>query len=315
VSRRGWLLFSAMGVIWGIPYLLIKIAVGEVSPGVLVFIRTAGGALLLAPLVLRRGQLRALRGHWWAVLAFATIELVGPWLLLSDAERTLSSSMTGLVLASVPILGVVMTRLIGDRQRITAVRLIGLLLGFAGVTVLAAPALRGGSAWPIAEVLLTALGYATAPIIADRALRAVPSLTLTAVCLAFTGLVYAPVAAWTWPSHLPSRPVLAALAGLVVICTALAFVVFLELIAEVGSARATVITYVNPAVAVALGVAILHEPFTPTIAGSFVLILAGSVLGTRRTPEPTPSPRGDGIGAVGGGLDGVQVGVPPTGGH
>ena len=281
-----------MGVIWGTPYLLIKIAVGEVSPPVLVLARTAVGAAVLLPLVLYRGQLRALRGHWRWLLAFATAEMVVPWLLLTDAERTLSSSTTGLLIAAVPVIGVVIARLAGDRQSVSAVRWLGLLLGFGGVALLAAPNVRGGGAWAIVEVLLVAVGYAGAPLIADRTLREVPGVTVSAVSLAFASVVYTPVAAWTWPTSVPSTRVLLALAGLATVCTALAFVLFFELIKEVGAARATVITYLNPAVAVALGAAVLGEPLTVPVGVAFVLILVGSVLATRaaRTPAPLPAP-------------------------
>jgi drug/metabolite transporter (DMT)-like permease len=281
VSRRGWVLFTLMSVIWGVPYLLIKVADGGVAVPVLVFARVAIGAAVLLPIAIRRGQIRVLASHWRWLAAFAVVEIMVPWALLSDAERHLSSSMSGLLIASVPIIGVVLARATGGTERLTAVRWAGLLAGLAGVAVLAGPRVLGGGAWPIAEVILTALCYATGPLIANRKLGGLPGLGMTAVCLGTAAIVYAPVAALTWPATTPSPAVLGSLAALGVLCTAIAFVLFFQLIAEVGPARATVITYVNPAVAVALGVAVLGEPFTPAIAGAFVLILAGSVLATR----------------------------------
>ena len=277
-----------MCVVWGVPYLLIKVVVAEAAPPLLVFIRTAGGALLLLPLVLRRRQLATLRGHWQALMAFAALELIGPWLLLSDAERRLSSSLTGLLIATVPIIGVVAARLAGDRSPVTALRWAGLLLGLGGVALLAVPTLGRGTAWPVAEVLLTALGYATAPMLADRALRGIPTLTLTAVCLGLTGLVYLPTVPFTLPSRMPSTTALAAMAVLVSVCTALAFGLFFELISEVGPARATVITYVNPAVAAVLGAVVLHEELTVLMGAAFALILVGSVLSTRTSARAAP---------------------------
>jgi drug/metabolite transporter (DMT)-like permease len=275
-----------MSVIWGMPYLFIKVAVGEVSVPVLVFARTSVGALLLLPFALRAGQLGALRKRWRPLLAFAVFELIAPWFFLSDAERTLSSSMSGLLIATVPIIGVVLARLTGDHQRVSAVRWVGLVIGLGGVALLAGPTLGGGGAWPVTEVLLTALGYAIGPLIAARALDGLPGMQVTVACLAFAALLYAPAAVWTWPSTLPSTGALGAIAGLAVVCTAIAFVLFFKLIAEVGPARATVITYLNPAVAVALGAIVLDEPLTLPILGSFVLILAGSVLATRRAHDP-----------------------------
>jgi drug/metabolite transporter (DMT)-like permease len=143
----------------------------------------------------------------------------------------------------------------------------------------------------VAEVLLVAVCYATGPIIVNRKLSELPGLGVNAFCLSFAAIVYAPVAALTWPATVPSAQVLASLAALGVICTALAFVLFFKLIAEVGPSRAVVITYVNPAVAVALGVAVLGEPLTAGIVAAFVLILAGSVLATRPS-RPSPLPAG-----------------------
>jgi drug/metabolite transporter (DMT)-like permease len=307
VSRRGWILFAAMSVIWGIPYLLIKVADEGVSVPVLVFARTFVAALLLLPLASRRGQLRVLLPYWRWLVVFALIEIVGPWLLLSNAERHLSSSTSGLLVATVPIIGVVLARLTGDAERITMIRWAGLLIGLGGVALLAGH-VTGGGAWPVVEVLLVATGYAAGPLIASRKLSELPGLGMTAVCLAFSAVVIAPAAALTLPSAVPPGRVIGSLAALAVICTALAFVLFLKLIAEVGPARATVITYVNPAVAVALGVAVLGEPLTLEIVASFALILAGSVLATRgRKPAAT------GPGEPAGPVPAATAAAPPRG--
>ena len=295
MSRRGWLLFAAMSVIWGIPYLLIKVADEGVAVPVLVFARTAIGAGVLLPVAVHRRQLRVLLPHWRWLVVFAVVEIAGPWLLLSDAERHLTSSMSGLLIATVPIIGAVLARLTGDSERLTVVRWAGLLTGLAGVALLVGQA-AGGSAWPVCEVFLTALGYAIGPLIANRKLSELPRIGMTASCLGFTALLYLPAAVLTWPDTVPTGRVLLSLAVLAVVCTALAFILFFMLIAEVGPARATVITYVNPAVAVALGVGILGEPFTGLIAVAFVLILSGSVLATRATrpvAQPQPRPRPD----------------------
>jgi drug/metabolite transporter (DMT)-like permease len=280
VSRRGWVLFALMGVLWGIPYLMIKVAVEGVSVPVLVFVRTAVGAAVLLPLALRGGRLTWVRKHWRPLAAFAAIEIIVPWGLLSDAERHITSSMTGLLIAASPIVAVLAARLTGDSERLGPARWTGLGVGLAGVAVLAGPALSGGSTWAIIEVLLVAVCYGTAPLIAARRLADVPALPMTAVCLGGAALVYAPPAIITWPDALPDGRVLAALAGLAVVCTALAFVVFFALIREVGPSRALVFTYINPAVAVTAGVVVLGEPLTASMLVSFALILGGSVLAT-----------------------------------
>ncbi|XRQ07348.1 DMT family transporter [Actinomadura welshii] len=287
MSRRGWVLFGLMGVLWGIPYLMIKVAVEGVSVPMVVFARTALGAAVLLPLAIRAGQLDVVRRHWRPLLAFTAVEILGPWALLSDAENHLTSSMTGLLIAAVPIIGVVLARFTGDAERLGPVRWAGLLVGLTGVGVLAWPQLGGGNAWAIGEVALVALGYAIAPMIAMRRLQDVPSLHMAAFALAIAAVVYTGPAAMTWPESMPSGQVLAALIALGLVCTALAFIVFFELIREVGTSRGMVFTYVNPAVAVAAGVVFLNEPFTGTIMVSFALILGGSVLATaRRAPAP-----------------------------
>jgi drug/metabolite transporter (DMT)-like permease len=197
----------------------------------------------------------------------------------------------------VPIFGALIAVLIGSADRPTPVRWLGLAIGLVGVAVLAGPGAGKGSALPVLEVLGTALGYSIGPLIASRKLTDLPPVAVNAVCLGTAAVIYAPFAALTWPAHLPAVKVLASLAGLGVICTGAAFLVFFALIAEVGPARATVITYVNPAVAVALGVVVLNERLTPAIGAAFVLILGGSVLATRpgqprtRLPEPVPEER------------------------
>jgi len=284
-----------MGVIWGIPYLLIKVADGGVSVPVLVCTRVGLGSLLLLPAAIRGGHLRALKGHVRWLAAFTALEIVGPFALLSNAEKHLPSSTSGLLVAAVPIFSALLAWLTRSGDRLTtAIRWAGLAVGLAGVALLAGPGAGRGSVVPVLEVLGTALGYSIGPLIANRKLSHLPPVAVNTVCLGAAALVYAPFAALTWPRHVPSPEVLAALAALGAVCTAAAFLIFFRLIAEVGPARATVITYVNPAVAVALGVLVLGEHLTAAIGVSFVLILGGSVLATRpgsgRTTPPPPAP-------------------------
>ncbi|MBD8060579.1 EamA family transporter [Cellulomonas sp. JH27-2] len=304
MSRRGWLLLIAMGVVWGVPYLLIKVAVGQVSPATVVFVRTGLGALLLIPFAVRAGGLRTLRGHWPAVLGFAALEIVGPWILLSNAERTLTSSTTGLLVATVPIAAVVLGRLVGDRAPVAAVRWVGLLVALAGVALLLGPGAAADDPWAVTQVLLAALGYATAPMIADRWLRDVPVIPLTATCLGVSALVYAPIVLATGPHPWPDTDAVLALAALGAVCTALAFVLFFGLIAEVGAARSTLVAYLNPVVAVVLGALVLDEPFTWTIAAATLLIVLGSAAASLRgrpgaaQPTTADSPRIDDVAAT-----------------
>jgi drug/metabolite transporter (DMT)-like permease len=280
-----------MSVVWGVPYLLIKVAVGELSPVVVVVGRCVIGAVLLLPWTLARRQLRPALRHWRALLLFTVLEMTMPWLLLSWAETRLSSSLTGLLVATVPFVAAVTARLGGDTDRLTPVRVLGMLLGVAGIAVLLGLDLGGAQLGALLAVAAVVVGYATAPVVVSRALPDVPGVAASSIALALTALVYLPVAAPRLGDavHAGGRA-LAAVVVLGVVCTALALALFFALIREAGPQRALVITFVNPAVAVLLGVLLLDEPFTLGIAVGLPLVLLGCVLATRsggrRPAEP-----------------------------
>ena len=290
MSRRGALLFAAMCVIWGIPYLLIRVAVRELAPVTLVFGRTVIGALLLLPVAAYRGDLRPLLARWAPLLAYTAVEVAMPWVLLARAETRLTSSLTGLLIAAVPLVGALVVTLTGERERLGGRSWFGLLVGIAGVGAIVGLDVGQVSVVALAEVACVAVGYAVGPIIFSRRLSDVPALGVVAASLALSALIYAPFAALRWPGSVPSAHVLESMAGLAVVCTALAFLVFFALISEVGPVRATVITYVNPAIAAILGVAVLGEHLTAGMVIGFALVLAGSVLATRRGPEAVAEP-------------------------
>jgi drug/metabolite transporter (DMT)-like permease len=282
MTRRSWALFAAMCVIWGVPYLLIRVAVRDFSPGTLVFARTAIGGLVLLPFALTSGGFGPVLQRWRWLLAFTVIEIGVPWLMLSDAERVLSSSLSGLLVAAVPLVGVVVARLAGvDERGGGALRYLGLLSGLAGVVFLLGLDVGQARVGALVEMALVVIGYAVAPVIMARRLSDLPSIPVVAASLLLTAIGYLPYAVLHWPTSI-SADVAWSVAGLGVICTAVAFVLFFALIAAIGPARATVITYVNPAVAVLLGVLLLDEDFTLGIAIGFPLILLGSVLAARR---------------------------------
>jgi drug/metabolite transporter (DMT)-like permease len=285
MSRRALVLFAAMAVIWGIPYLLIRVAVGEVSPPVLVFARTAIGAVILLPLAAVRTDLRPTLRHWKWIVAFAGVEIAGPWVLLGWAEQHVTSSLAGLLVAGVPLVGTVIAVATGGRDHVGRAGVAGLLLGLLGVALIAGFNLNASNAGAVGAIALVTVGYAVGPWILSRRLTEVPSLGVMAPSLALCALLYLPISLIVgWPAVVPSTGAVVSIAILGTVCTALAFVLFGELIAAVGPVRATVITYINPAVAAVLGVAILAEPFTPAMAVGFVLVISGSVLATRRPP-------------------------------
>ena len=279
-----------MCVIWGIPYVIIRVAVRELAPVTLVFFRTAAGALLLLPLAGLRGELRPLLTRWKPLLAYTAVEVAIPWVLLARAETRLSSSLTGLLIAAVPLVGAAIVTLTGDRERLGARRWLGLLIGIAGVAALVGLDVGEVDTLAIVEIGLVAVGYAIGPIILSRSMTELPTFGVVAASLLLTALVYLPFALVRWPSEVPSPHVIESVLGLAVICTALAFVVFFALIAEVGPVRATVITYINPAVAAILGVTLLSEHLTRGMVIGFALVLAGCVLATGRGAEPVPEP-------------------------
>lgn len=276
-SRRGWLLFAAMAVLWGVPYLFISIAVETISPPAIVAGRTLIAALLLLPFALRSGALRAAMKHWPWVLAFGAIEMAGPFLLLGHAEMTLPSGMTGLLVATVPLFAAVIALGGGDRGVLRPARAIGLVVGFLGVgVVVAGPGLFGGEVSLLAagEVLLVAILYAIAPFIVARRLGDVPALGTITLSLLMIGMLYLPIGLLT-QHEVPSLPSILALLALAVICTAVAFIAFFALIREVGPVRAPLFTYVNPIVAIMLGAIVLSEPLTPGLLLGLPLVIVG----------------------------------------
>jgi drug/metabolite transporter (DMT)-like permease len=274
-----------MSVIWGIPYLLIKVTLKGLGPIDLVFVRFLLGAVLLVPIALTRVQVRPILRRWGWIVAYTIIEMGVPWVLLSDAELRISSSLSGLLVSAVPLIGVVIGVLTRSGEHHGWRRILGLCVGLVGVGVLVGFDVSSSTFGAIGEVLIVAICYATGPYIINRKLSDLPALGVIAGSLLLAAVAYAPAAIVQLPHAWPSGEVIAAVLALGVVCTSIAFLVFFALIAEVGPVRATVITYVNPAVAVTLGVLLLHEPLTAGIAVGFVLILAGSVLAVGAAPQ------------------------------
>jgi drug/metabolite transporter (DMT)-like permease len=280
MTKRGWILFIALGLLWGMPYLLIRIAVGAIDPLVVAFSRTLIGALLLLPVALQRNALAAGFRKWKWLLAYTLIEISVPWLLLGHAETRLNSSTAGLLIAVVPLFAALIVTKLGH-ERLEPRRLLGLGIGFAGVALLVGIDIQFSDLMAVAATMVVALCYAVGPIIVDRKLSDVPAVGVVTASLIVATLLYAPFAPLLWPEHVPA-PAAWSVVGLGVLCTATAFLVFFALIAEVGPSRATVITYVNPAVAMVLGAVVLSEPLTLGMAIGFPLVIVGSVLGTSR---------------------------------
>ena len=274
--------FAAVSVVWGMPYLFIKVAVEEVSPAFLSFVRVALAAALLLPLAWRSGALRGLRGRWRPLAAFALLEVIVPFPLIAFGEQHVSSSFTAILISALPLTIAVLAIRFDEEERVGGSRLAGLFVGLAGVVVLLGVDVAGDADELLGAlcILLATVGYAGGPLVVKRHLARHDPLGPVSVAMVLSALALAPAAALSAPRAMPSSDALVSLAVLGVVCTALAFVLYFTLIAEVGPSRAAVITYVNPVVAVALGVAVLGEPVSASAVAGLLLILAGSWLST-----------------------------------
>jgi len=289
VGWRGWMVFAALGVIWGLPYFFIKIAVQEVAPFVLAFCRVGLAAAVLLPIAWRRGSLRSLGKHKPAIVAFSLAEFVVPFTAISLGERWISSSVTGILIAMVPLSIALIQRFFGVSEALGGWRIAGLALGFAGVAALLG---TGPIAYPLGWagvgcMLLATLGYAIGPLIIQRHLSELDSIGPLAASLGVASVVLVIPAACELPAHLPSTVALVSIAVLGLICTALAMLLMFYLVRHAGASRAAVITYINPVVATLLGVAVLHERLGVGGAVAFATILLGSWLATRGAAAQT----------------------------
>lgn len=288
MSNRSWLLFLALGFIWGMPYLLIRVAVESLDPLMVAFGRTLIGSMLLIPIALYRDALAPVFKRWKWLVAFTLVEISGPWLLLGHAETRLNSSTTGVLIAMAPMMAAVLVTVLGH-ERLGARRIGGLAMGFIGVATLVGLDIHFDDLVAVGALVLASVGYAVGPVILDRKLKGLPSLGVVTASIALAFVIYLPFVPGVWPSRFDSAAV-ASVAGLGVFCTAAAFLIFFALIADVGPARATVVAYVNPLVAVALGVLFLREPLTLGMAIGFPLVVAGSILAT--SPSRASGTRG-----------------------
>jgi drug/metabolite transporter (DMT)-like permease len=284
LSKTGWYRFAIVGFIWGVPYLFLKVAVEEISPAVVVLGRVAIGAAILLPIALKRNVFFIPRKYWPFVLLYTVTELIGPWYFITVAEQKITSGLTGLLVATVPIWAAILASIFGDKTVWHEGRLFGLIVGFIGViAVVGIESLSGGQdIVAIGMVILAAMGYAYAINMITRRIPEVPGLGLNTWAMIITSIVFLPFAIGSWPTQMPSVEAIGSVVVLGVLCTAVAFVIFFRLIAEVGPPRASLVTYLNTAVAVVLGVVILDEPFTLGIAIGLPLVLVGSYFASRK---------------------------------
>jgi drug/metabolite transporter (DMT)-like permease len=295
MSRRAILLFLAVGVAWGIPYYFIAVANESFSTPSIVWLRVTIGAIVLLPIVIYRGDFRATLKNWRGVLLFATLEMVGPWYLITEAERTTASSLAGLMMTTIPFIAAFITgTFLGDRAARHPITITGLVIGFLGVfSLVGIDALSGAiDIVPVSMLEVSAICYAIAPIVAGRTMPNVSGLSLSAVALAMVSVIYAPFAMFSLPADIAKGPEISGWISIFVlgaVSSAIAFVLFFELIKHVGPRRATLITYLNLLVASVLGIVFLNEPLTTGILIGLPLVVVGSYLAGRDRPPKTPA--------------------------
>lgn len=278
MSKKGAILFIALSIIWGIPYLLIKLALEDLNPAFIVFARSAPAAILLLIYSAIRGKLRSNLKFYKTAIGFAFVEMIFPWWFINLAEQDISSSLAGLLLATVPIFGVLIARFRGDRNAFHQRRIVGMLIGTLGVVILVGldSITHGISILAVVIVLLAAFGYALGPVIVNKTLGESDSPTVIGMSLLIVSLAYTPFLPFIAPTEVPSTTSVAAVVTLSIVCTVIAFLLFFALIDEIGPVRVTLITYLNPAVALILGVVFLSEPITIGLAIGFPMVIIGS---------------------------------------
>ena len=284
MTRKSWIQFGIVGFLWGIPYLLMKVAVADIPPPLIVAGRTLIGAAILIPIALRKNTLKdAIKGIKY-VIPYAVLEMVGPWILITSAEKEISSGLAGLLVATVPFFASIFSSLRGDHSVWQPKRIFGLVVGFVGIVALVGIESITGTSNPkaIAMVILASIMYAYAVLMVTTNLPGVDGIAINGVAMGLTCLFYTPIAIATWPSNPVSTQAITALVALGVFSTAIAFMLFFIVIVEIGVARGSLTTYVNTAVAVVLGILILNEPITLGIIVGLPMVLLGSYLASRK---------------------------------
>ncbi len=287
MTWRAWATFAALCAIWGLPYFFIKLALQDFSPVCVAWGRITLAAIVLVPIAWRRGSLQRAFAHKWAVTAFAVAELVIPFSLIAMGEQWISSSLAGILIATVPLSVVVIAPLFGVKERLGALRIAGLAIGFCGVVaIVGLDTGHGPMLWAgVMCIMISVAGYAIGPLVVERWLSDVDELGAVAASLVVASVLLLPIAAFTAPDHVPSALSLTAVAALGILCTALALYLYFYLINEAGAARASVVAYINPAVAAVIGVLVLKEPFGIGAAVGLAMILFGSWLATGKSKE------------------------------
>jgi drug/metabolite transporter (DMT)-like permease len=284
VSRKSLFYFLLVGFLWGIPYLLMKVAVEEIPPSAIVAGRTLIGAAILIPVALYRKTFKGAVLGFKYVAFYALLEMIGPWILISTAQKKIDSGLAGLLISTVPIFAAIITSLRGDHSVWQFKRMFGIVVGFIGLIAVVGIESFSGNSHPasIAMMILAAMGYSYAIIMVTTNLPLVDGIAINGLAMAITSIFWAPLAIAQWPAQVSLKPAMSLIA-LGVLCTALAFLIFFKLLAEIGPARGSLVTYLNTSVAVVLGVIVLDEPITTGLIVGLPLVLIGSYLASKKS--------------------------------
>lgn len=284
MSRKSLFYFLLVGFLWGIPYFLMKVAVEEIPPSAIVAGRTLIGAAILIPVALYRKTFKGAVLGFKFVAFYALLEMIGPWILISTAQKKIDSGLAGLLISTVPIFAAIITSMRGDHTVWQFRRMFGIVVGFIGLIAVVGIESFSGNSHPasIAMMIMAAMGYSYAIIMVTTNLPLVDGIAINGLAMAITSIFWAPLAIAQWPSQVTLKPALSLIA-LGVLCTALAFLVFFKLLVEIGPARGSLVTYLNTSVAVVLGVIVLNEPITIGLIIGLPLVLIGSYLASKKT--------------------------------
>ena len=280
MDRRAWFWLLALGAIWGASYMFIAIGLRDLSPGMVAFARIALAAAVLVPVAATQGALAGARRYvGWLVLVGA-VQVAGPFILISAGEEEISSSLAGILVAAAPLWTALLAIWVDHEERSQGLRLVGVLIGFAGVGLLLGIDLGGGGSELLGglAVVAAALGYAIGGLLVKHRLTGMAPVGMSGLVMGASALLLLPVAFATPPASFPSLGPTAAVLTLGVVGTGIAFVIFYWLISTVGPARTLVVTYVAPGFAIVYGAVFLSEEITVATIAGLLLILAGSWL-------------------------------------
>ena len=288
MSRKGWALFALVGVLWGVPYLFMKVAVDELATPVIVFARLFIGAVVLIPLALSQKAIRSALQFWPYIALYAILEMVIPWSLITNAQKDLSSGVVALLVATVPIWATLFAHHTGDSTAAHRTRIFGIAIGLVGIAFLVGFETLNdvGNIQALVQVLIASVSYAYAVNMITRKAPGVSGIAINGLAMLLSTVIFAPFALTHLPTETPSSNAVLATIGLGVICTAFAFWVFFLVLDEIGAARASLVVYPNTAVAIILGIFFLDEKITLAIGIGLPLVLIGSYFASRKPATP-----------------------------